>query len=61
MVPSAETVPPLPVIGTISSSNLPALAAVAARWCEVTANSSCFTRAIWYFFARFSAVSPIEM
>jgi hypothetical protein len=46
IVPSVATVPPFEVIGMISSSNLPSSAAAAARRCEVTASSSCFTREI---------------
>ena len=47
------------VTGIISSLNLPELMAVAAFACEFAANSSYSSRLIEYFFAIFSAVTPI--
>ena len=53
---------PLPfrLIGTISASSLPAFWASAAFFWDVTANSSWRFLEMSYFFARFSAVSPME-
>ena len=61
MQPSLTTFSLPASIAMISSVNLPAWRAAVARRCERTANSSCSLRAILYFFATFSAVSPIDM
>ena len=40
---------------------LPVAWAAAARFWLSTEKASCFSRVIWYFCARFSAVSPMPM
>ena len=47
------------VIGTIWSLKRPSSIAIAARRCDSAANSSCSSRVISHFSARFSAVIPI--
>ena len=49
------------VTGTISRSKWPLSRAATARFCEVTAHSSCASRLTWQRSATFSAVTPIGM
>ena len=46
---------------TISASKWPLSRAATARFCEVTAHSSCASRLTWQRLATFSAVRPIGM
>ena len=55
------SVPSSSVTGTISRSKWPLWTASTARFCEVTAHSSCCSRVTLQRSATFSAVSPIGM
>ena len=61
MQPSSVTATPSWLMGTISSARRPSARAAAALCWLTTENASCCSRVIWYFSARFSAVSPMAM
>ena len=58
---SRDTSPSGVLTATISGSKWPDSRAATARFCEVTAHSSCASRLTLQRLATFSAVSPIGM